>query len=223
MKNSYDNSIIKENTIMQSTKHNSQNWLTTARTLLAGFILAGSSTLLASNAQAFVLLNGKTLPADATRTMGPGIHAVQSSSGNGAYSTDPACRRWIVDINIPSNSSGTGDDSKRVIIFDSSADLVANTKAVCQSTEIIESLYKKKPDGTFQTIGGGTLKGVWKASNLFPCQLYKSPGYVNFPSSIAPPFTGTQTYRVTRSRKVNGQYKPVTVKAQHVSPTPAPE
>jgi hypothetical protein len=155
--------------------------------------------------------------------MGPGIHAVQSSSGNGSYSTDPICRRWIVDINIPSNSSGTGNDYKWVKILDSSADLVANTKAACQSTEIIENLYKKKPDGTFQTIGGGTLKGVWKASNLFPCQLYKSPGYVNFPSSISPPFSGTQTYRVTRSRKTGGQFKPVTVKAQHGAPTPVPE
>lgn len=158
--------------------------------------------------------------ADAVRTMGPNVNSVSSSSAGGAYSTKPMCKAWVVDINVPSTSSGTAGWGKPISFGGLSETYGANSKAECEATAVTETLFRKTQGATsFTKVAGGSRKGVWTQGNMFPCILVPQGAYVQFPA-VNPPVAGTTVYRVSRSLKQGMTYKGVTVSAQHQAPPP---
>ena len=157
---------------------------------------------------------------DATRTMGPNVNSVTSSSAGGAYGAKPLCRAWVVDINVPSTSSGTAGWGKPISFGGLPETYGANNKAECEATAVVEQLFRKPQGATsFTRIAGGTRRGVWTQGDMFPCILAPQAGFVPFPK-VNPPNTGTVVYRVSRSLKQGATYKGVTISAEHQQPPP---
>lgn len=157
---------------------------------------------------------------DATRTMGANVNSVTSTSAGGAYGAKALCKAWVVDINVPSTSSGTAGWGKP-ISFGGLTDVYgANTKAECEAVSVVEQVFRKTQGATsFTKIAGGRRVGVWTQGNLFPCILTPQAGYLPFPT-VNPPSAGTVVYRVTRSLKQGTTFMGVTISASHQQPPP---
>lgn len=156
--------------------------------------------------------------ANAVLTMGPGVSEVNSTSPNAAYGMVVGCKKWVVDILVPSNSSGTGNELRSIaFVGDSSAP--AN-KALCQSYSAYESYYKKAAGQTEYTrVATQWIIGLWHEGNMFPCELYFLTGTGSIPRPN-PPRAGTDVYRVAKSIEYGGQWRQVYVAAEHPSPAP---
>ena len=116
---------------------------------------------------------------DATRTMSPNVNSVTSSSAGGAYGAKLLCKSWVVDVNVPSTSSGTAGWGKPISFGGLPETYGANNKAECESTMVVEQLFSKTLGATsFTRIAGGTLRGVWTQGNMFPCILTSQAGYL---------------------------------------------
>jgi hypothetical protein len=162
----------------------------------------------------------KTQAANATLTLGSGVSSVNSTS-NVVYSGN-LCNRWVVDIRVPSNSSGTGSD---LLAFGIGANGTVGppNKADCESYTEQTSIYRKAYRETeFKFIAGGTKKGVWhtESGTLFPCELRAQPGWLSLAQPLTPPGSSTDFYRVASNVKFGGQWRTVTIQAEHFSPPP---
>src|ERR1044071_2982896 len=77
------------------------------RFVIASLMLFTFITNFANSARADCL----TDPPNQVISLGPNVHSSMVQSVNTSYSTSP-CKAWIVDILVPSNSTGTGSDLK---------------------------------------------------------------------------------------------------------------
>jgi hypothetical protein len=161
--------------------------------------------------------------ADVTLAFGAGVSSVSSPASTTAYGTRIGCPRWVVDVTVPSNSSGTVHDLRSFSVGGADPNL-PSTKAACESVEIKTMWYRKRlGDPSFTDIGSVTEKGVFNGEPgaLFPCVLSVQPGSTKPAQPFNPPQIGTNTYRIVRSVKIGGAWQPVTVTASHTRQPPS--
>jgi hypothetical protein len=159
--------------------------------------------------------------ADVTLTLGAGVSSVTSPASSTAYGTRIFCPRWVVDINVPNNSSGTMYEQRTFSAGGLDPDL-PHTKAACESVEIRTTWYRKRlGDPSFTEIGSLTQKGVFNGEKgaIIPCNPNPQPGSTEPAQPFNPPQVGTNVYRIVRTVKIGGAWQPVTVGASH---TPQP-
>ncbi|HEX4965678.1 MAG TPA: hypothetical protein VF173_33010 [Thermoanaerobaculia bacterium] len=194
------------------------------RTLtLAALILAGLSLSLAGPAAALLCENAA---ANASLVLGPAKHSVKSTSSGGGYAT-VSCKNFVVDISVPSNSSGTGTDLKSFSIWTNFENPVGaiTAKAACLAFSDQTLVYKKAGGaGQFQMIGSWQRSGSWTDPTqqngiLFPCTIQTKPGAILLPT-LNPPANGADLYRVVTIRKSGTTPQTVIVEADHDSPAP---
>ena len=132
--------------------------------------------------------------ADATLSLGAGVPAVQATAPGGYGSStygnqDRPCSSFVVDINVPYDSSAPGFRPA----FSITASGYLPTE-LCETYSEWTSVYRRNPGAsTFTYLGhlertGSTLGG--------PCVLRLSDDSRPWPASFAPPRRGVATYRV---------------------------
>src|SRR5262249_48719618 len=148
-------------------------WVKNAHVLLSGLVLAGSLVAFGGPVQAFPTFASvcTAVPADATRLLGLGTHQVQATSNGGSYANKPACPSWVVDVYVPSSSSGTGSDLKTFSFTDTGSGILyyyASNSTACTSVHTWEYLYRKRAGETqFQLIAWEKRDGMWSPGAQF--------------------------------------------------------
>jgi len=187
-----------------------------ARLVLACIALVGFSFVFAGRANAMPCW-ALTSPS-ATLSLGLGVPSVESTSNGGIYEKS-GCHYWVVDISVPSNSSG-GQNS--IPSFGIYLDTWGpHTKAGCQTYEDYFVVFvKHQGQDQFEStpIAHGSRTGVWNpGKDAIPlCGLKESKTYVNLSDSLNPPASGTDVYRVAAAVRSGSKWKTVNVLAQHV-------
>jgi hypothetical protein len=208
-----------DNTLKPGSRRLQKALIRMVLTLAAlGFTMAGPAAAVCENA-----------PANASLSLGPVTHSVKKTSNDGSYA-NVGCHYYVVDISVPSNSSGTGKDLQSFTIWTNFSDsFIAPTsaKVVCEANWEKTFVYKKAGGvGSFQLVGSWERKGKWLTGPgvLFPCVVVTLSGSTL--STLNPPANGTDVYRVVSARKYGGQwgtkFTTVTVEALHNSPQPEP-
>jgi hypothetical protein len=184
---------------------------------LAALTVAGLALAMAGPAAALPCDNPSARP-NASRVLGVNTHKVSSKSPDTGYATVAPCPYWVVDISVPSNSSGTGGDDKSFTILTNPIPL--NDEGVCTAFQERTYVYKygvidiKGTKGFYQ-IGSWKREGVWdpNSDSLFPPCKIKSSGL----PTLSPPASGKDLYRVVSQRKdkMSGKWMPVYVEAIH--------
>jgi hypothetical protein len=184
-----------------------------AQLVFTSLALAGFIAIFAGSANAIPCW---AVSPNMTRILGPGVPDVESTS-NGALYAKSGCHYWVVDISVPSNSSGGSFDLPS-ILMDSRASFTSN-KANCESYRDYILIYVKHP-GQSQfdptPISQGWRKGVWHGGEISPCTIRISKTYKELPAPLNPPKTGTDIYRVAGSARIGESWKRVHVTATHV-------
>jgi hypothetical protein len=167
----------------------------------------------------------KTAAPHATLSLGAGVPSVQSTSPSGSYASG-LCPRYVVDIHVPTSSSGGPGyfDSFTVgggyagPAYGSSLGGLPLSQVYCAGYEGSLRVYRKSAlGGDFAYLGGGGLHGEWQPSGgLFGpyCALTKSSSFVDLPTFNPPPLVPV-VYRVTVSASLFGYSSRVRAGAWH--------
>ena len=193
------------------------------RLLLVVAALAGIAAAAVGNAHAagnpFASDFCKTAPADRTLALGVGVPSVTASvSGFATYAGNP-CPRYVVDIVVPSSSSG-GPGYFDDFTVGGGILNAPSSSSVCASASESVRVYRKTGNGEFVSIGGGRTTGTWNPGGGFVsphCQFVKAPGYVDVPSFSPPSYQYLpDVYRVAVAATAFGDVPvPVRVRAWH--------
>lgn len=153
---------------------------------------------------------------------GKGVSRVQAKSTGAEYSAS-ACKSFIVDIDVPSDSSGNpGQDLPQFYLMGGTTDTSLG-KSECRNITTNVAFYvKKNGKKAFSKLGGGLMKGTWHDSReggFVPvnCVLAPVAGYTAPPPSYAPPKSGSDTYRVVVIVKVGDKAIGAEAGAWHVA------
>ena len=198
-----------------------------ARLLLVVAALAAVSGAAAGTARADIPIqpfDGCAMVApDATRTLGPGVPDVEASSLLTSYASG-LCSRFVVDVLVPTNTSGGAHYHDAFSIFGTIHSALSPSfnlglsSSACATYEGYVRVYRKSAyDGAFVSVGGGRTTGAWIEDGglLGPhCTPVKAPGYVDLPV-FQPPSRMSAVYRVTASAKIYGINAAVRVGAWH--------
>lgn len=196
-----------------------------ARITMACLVLAALGFVFAGRAHATPCWALAT--PSATRSLGPGLSMVESTSNGGLYEKS-ACHYWVVDISVPSDSFGASGDLPSFSIFINGR---PTTKAACQSYYDAVQVYVKHPAQTqFETtpIAREARRGVWHSTNSedLPlsdrCELRTFGTAVKLPQGLNPPGTGTDIYRVAGVVRSGSVRKRIQLMAQHSLKLPEP-
>ena len=203
-------------------------FLRTARLLLLLAALAAIAGAAAGKAHAQIvpLLDFcKTAAPHATLSLGPGVPSVQATSAGGSYGVG-LCPRFVVDIGVPTSSSGGSGYFNTFTVGGGYADLATGSslgglplsQIECANYTGYLRVYRKSfLGGDFTTLGGGTTHGTWTGGgSLFGpyCAVTKSPGYVELPLYSPPTLFGV-VYRVAIGAKLGASWRQVKAGAWH--------
>jgi hypothetical protein len=183
------------------------------------FMVAGFGSVFAGRANA--IQHCWDLPSpNATRFLGPGPGDVLSVSDSGTYSKG-GCHYWVVDISVPSNSSG---GIEFLPAFSINFSGVPTTKTSClayQDYLVVFVKHQGQPQFDSTPIARGSRKGSWHPGNFFgPCTLTLSANNKNSGKPLSPPADGTDVYRVAAAIKSGNTWKIVRVTAAHLRKPP---
>jgi hypothetical protein len=142
----------------------------------------------------------KFVAPNATRTLGPAVTSVAATSDT-HYAVDP-CLRYVVDIQVPWNSSPAGDSPGDFWgpIELSAGEAVGQPPipvTQCSSYSRYVTFYRRDGFGTpFERIGGGRMVGQIKfIGQLAYCAVVRDSGYDD-PPKVWPPTYLPTTYRI---------------------------
>jgi hypothetical protein len=157
------------------------------------------------------------LVAHAALVLGKQTHAVSASSPGGGYAM-VCCRYFVVDVAVPADSSGTGNDLKSFYIETEPAlgSVGPPDESDCTAIRGKTAVYKNV-GGSFQLIAQWEAVGVWDPSLLFPCTIEAKQGATLLPA-LNPPASNYDVYRVVTSSKFGAQWVTARVDAGHLSP-----
>lgn len=199
-----------------------------ARLLLALAALAAVAGTLAGGARAQVVPIFdfcKTAAPHATLNLGPGVPFVEATSAGGTYGSG-LCPRFVVDIGVPTNSSGGPGYADMFTVGGGYADLATGSplgglplsQIECANYTGYLRVYRKSIlGGDFTTLGGGVTHGAWMpGGGLFGpyCAIVKAPSFVDLPAYNPPSFFGV-VYRVAIGAKVGASWRQVKAGAWH--------
>jgi hypothetical protein len=167
----------------------------------------------------------KTAAPHATLNLGPNVPSVQATSAGGTYGSG-LCPRFVVDINVPTTSSGGPGWFDSFTVGGGYADLATGSslgglplsQIECANYTGYLRVYRKSIlGGDFTVLGGGTTHGTWiPGGSIFGpyCAIVKSAGYVDLPAYNPPSFVGV-VYRVAIGAKVGASWRQVKAGAWH--------
>jgi hypothetical protein len=193
-----------------------------ARLLLLVSVLAAAMGAAAGKARAELIPLYdfcKTAAPDRTLVLGAGVPKVEAAvTGFVMYANNP-CPRWIVDIVVPTTSSGGAGYFDDFAIAGGIKDTVSSPSWCGGAAESIRVYRKSTPGGDFAYLGGGRTTGTWNPGGGFVaphCDFVKAPAYVDLPW-FGPPSYATAVYRVAVSATMNDGafHAPVRVRAWH--------
>ncbi|HEV2852534.1 MAG TPA: hypothetical protein VHC97_06995 [Thermoanaerobaculia bacterium] len=185
---------------------------------LAALTFAGLALAMAGPAMAVSVCAHPDLVPGKALFLGPNVSSASSESNGGGYAF-VCCRYWVVDISVPSNSSGLNNDLKSFTIWaNESGPYSYLTEPDCKNFWDRTYVYKKPNGATkFQWIAYWERKGEPNPQSIVPCTLKYQPGAVPL-SELTPPATGTDVYRVMSVRKSGANWVTVKVQAEHLKP-----
>lgn len=188
-----------------------------ARLTLAFIVLAGFGSVFAGRANAYQHCSNLAAPS-AILNLGLAVPIVESTSNGGIYEQG-GCHFWVVDISVPSNSSG-GPNSVPSFFINLGSGFGPNTKAACDAYADYFVVFVKHQGQTqfgSTPIAHGSRKGVWSAQKglIARCGLKESSTYEKLSDSLNPPASGTDIYRFAGAVKIGKKWKTVNVWAKH--------
>lgn len=156
--------------------------------------------------------DGPNASPNVTLTLGVATHKVTSTSPDAGYATQ-GCEYWVVDISVPNDSSGLGDDFKSFKIFTNS--VFPSNPTACVGFWERTYVYKYS-QVKYKQIGYWEKKGSWNGSY---CSLKNVSSPIPLPP-LTPPSAGSDRYRVASQRKDtnSGKWTAVLVTAFHEEP-----
>jgi len=155
--------------------------------------------------------------ADATIAMGPAVpQAIRISTGTGPWGAaypEVTCLSYMVDITVPSTSSG-GSGYLPSFRFDSFANELIPDEVTCEAYVQSTAVYLANQGVLSQPpIARAAYRGQWSGGACSPVQTSGDTiGQERFP-----PGSGSDLYRVATSGNVNGVYLQMYVLAQHIA------
>lgn len=177
----------------------------------------------------------------ASLLLGPGVLSVQAASTGGTYH-DGGCGLFIVDISVPSDSSGPAGFFPSFRVESGAVDLILKDYDLSSTTNYAGGfaipdkacplyfqetrVFVKQPDASqFSLIKKVKAQGVWGSSigKKTRCELVQEPGKwllsYGLPFGFNPPQSGTRVYRVAVGVKLravwNEVWQQVRVQASH--------
>jgi hypothetical protein len=163
----------------------------------------------------------KSAAPDASLTFGAGATSVSAASGGTGY-TSGRCRRFVVDITVPPNSSGPPTYSDTFLLGGGHGSTSApypwlpfSDEPTCVEYSMNLAVYRRSViSGDFTFIGGGRMIGQagvlsygWGAK--WVCKLVGDESYVAYGDFAPPPFLASAVYRVIVGATLGDVAQPV--------------